>query len=67
MNDDVYLEVQDNGNGIQMPSRGAQLPGSNYGLKNIRERIQLEYGEQYGLYIESHDGEGTTVQIHIHF
>lgn len=67
VNDDVYLEVQDNGNGIQMPSRGAQLPGSNYGLKNIRERIQLEYGEQYGLSIESHDGEGTTVQIHIHF
>lgn len=65
IDDDVYLEIQDNGNGIQ--SKSTQLKGSNYGLKNIRERIQLEYGKQYGLSIESREGEGTTVQIHISF
>lgn len=63
--DDVYLEVQDNGSGFQ--NKNSQLHGSNYGLKNIRERIQLEFGEQYGLSIMSREGEGTTVQIHICF
>lgn len=65
VDDDVYLEVQDNGNGIQ--NKNTPLHGSNYGLKNIEERIKLEYGKQYGLSLDSRDGEGTTVQIHVHF
>lgn len=64
-NDDVYLEVTDNGNGFQKKS--ASLHGSGYGLKNIHERIQLEYGEAYGISMDSRPGEGTTVCVHIHF
>lgn len=64
-NDDVYLEVKDNGNGFQ--KKNSSLRGSGYGLKNINERIQLEYGEAYGISIDSRPGEGTTVQLHIHF
>lgn len=63
--DDIYLEVTDNGLGIQ--NKETQLPRSGYGLRNIRERIQLEYGKDYGLTIDSREQEGTTVQIHIHF
>lgn len=63
--DDVYLEVKDNGNGFQ--NKPSSLHGSGYGLKNINERIQLEYGEVYGLSIDSRSGEGTTVKLHIHF
>ena len=63
--DDVFLEVSDNGGGIR--PKDTHMPGSGYGLTNIRERIQLEYGADYGLTINSHEGEGTTVQIHIRF
>lgn len=63
--DDIYLEVSDNGPGIQ--NKKTQLHGSGYGLKNITERIQLEYGNDYGLSIDSHEMVGTAVQIHIHF
>lgn len=62
---DIYLEVSDNGLGIQ--NKKPRLKGSGYGLKNIAERIQLEYGANYGLHIDSRDNEGTTVQVHIHF
>ncbi len=63
--DDVYLEVKDNGPGIQ--NKKTKLHGSGYGLKNINERIQLEYGSEYGLNIISCEQEGTTVCLHIHF
>lgn len=63
MDNMIYLEVVDNGNGIQ--SKPTQLRGSNYGLKNIRERLQLEFGEESGLSINSVEGKGTTVQIYI--
>ncbi len=64
-NDDVYLEVSDNGNGFQQKS--SKLHGNGYGLKNVNERIQLEYGPQYGLSIKSTPGEGTLVQVHLSF
>lgn len=36
---------------------------SGYGLRNVDERIKLEYGPQYGLSISSTPGQGTTVTI----
>ena len=39
--------------------------GSSYGLKNIIMRLQLLYGEDYGLSIESERGTGCTVHINI--
>lgn len=38
-----------------------------YAIKNIRERLQLKYHEQYILKIESTVGEGTTVILEIPF
>lgn len=32
-----------------------------YGLKNVDERIRLTYGEEYGLNIQSIEGESTLV------
>ena len=34
-----------------------------YGLYNVNERIRLNFGEEYGVSIESNYGEGTTVSI----
>lgn len=38
---------------------------SGIGLLNVHQRIQLHYGEDYGLQIESLDNQGTTVILHI--
>ncbi len=39
--------------------------GSGVGLMNVHNRIQLCFGELYGLEIESAPDEGTTVRIHL--
>lgn len=36
-----------------------------YGLYNVHERIRLNFGESYGIFIESVYGEGTVVNIHL--
>lgn len=64
-NDDVYLEVKDNGKGFC--EKSSHVHGSGYGLKNVNERIQLEYGPEYGISIQSKEGAGTSVLIHLSF
>lgn len=64
-NDDVFLEVADNGKGYH--EKTDQLHPSGYGLKNVNERIQLEYGSRYGLSFHSEPKKGTTVIIYLCF
>ncbi|MDF2801997.1 MAG: signal transduction histidine kinase, LytS [Anaerocolumna sp.] len=65
--DDVYLEVIDNGAGFTAKDGAppTSYKGSSYGLKNVKERLQLEYGEKYGIDIWSEPGEGTRVRLHL--
>lgn len=73
----VQLYVEDNGTGIA-PGRLAglleasdpdihaagELPRySSMGLRNVHERLQLQFGEAYGLKIESTEGLGTKILI----
>ena len=39
--------------------------GSGIGLRNVHQRIQLYFGETYGLQIESEPDEGTIIRIHL--
>ena len=39
--------------------------GSGVGVINVHNRIQLMFGEEYGLKVESEADEGTKVTIHI--
>lgn len=55
--DDVRITIHDNGVGI----RDIGCIENGYGIKNIRERIRMYYGEEYDVSIESEPGEGTTV------
>jgi two-component system sensor histidine kinase YesM len=66
--DKLVLTVRDNGAGIQEEKLNNFLQSGfgsrgGYGLSNINERIKLYYSEQYGLSIESKQGEYTCVFI----
>jgi two-component system sensor histidine kinase YesM len=66
----LICEVVDNGDGMEIPPEG-KLPDSKrkkqrfsgIGVKNVHERIQLIYGDQYGVTITSQTGEGTKVRV----
>ena len=74
----LFIEVVDNGAGMTKEQtaqlnhkiRSSQLTadqdtakGNGIGLRNLHERITLCYGNDYGLWVTSVLGEGTTVMI----
>jgi two-component system, sensor histidine kinase YesM len=59
----LVFEVMDNGIGFD-PGRVLEQK-TGYAIKNINERIGLQYGPDYGLTIHSEEGKGTTVLIRI--
>lgn len=72
-NDDLYIDVTDNGLGMppevaaSLLDENRPLPakGSGIGVRNVHRRIQLAYGAQYGLEFYSEPDEGTTARIHL--
>ena len=69
---DITLYIQDDGIGMSEELVSQLQAGSvssnrhaGYGLKNINERIKLNYGDMYGLAFESKLGAGTTVSVKI--
>ncbi len=71
--DDVVIDVSDNGQG--MPEEEAERVltddsrvhkhGNGVGLVNVHKRIQLLFGKEYGLKVESELDQGTTVSIRL--
>ncbi len=71
-NGDILLCVEDNGVGI-LPEQlknlqeklvsGEKVHQEGYGIFNVNQRIQLNYGVPYGLSIWSQAGKGTKVEI----
>jgi len=75
--DKVLLDVQDDGVGFT-PYKLAQLQESlaqdldeiamgegGFGIRNVHKRIQLYYGKEYGLSVQSHYRGGTRVSVTI--
>lgn len=68
----IILKVTDNGIGMDeeelrtlemhVKEKKGRKSGS-FGLRNVNERIQITYGEEYGLSFESTKGKGTTVTV----
>ncbi|MFS0726376.1 cache domain-containing sensor histidine kinase [Paenibacillus sp. 1P07SE] len=62
----IVLEVEDDGCGMS-PEQVATLLSSEskagYGIKNVHERVQLAYGQNYGVTIDSQRGSGTKITI----
>ncbi|MDA3731743.1 sensor histidine kinase [Niameybacter massiliensis] len=69
----LIFSVQDNGVGMEEEvstklleeGRTIQTKGSGVGVQNVHRRIQLYYGIEYGVEIQSEVDEGTTILIKI--
>lgn len=65
----VCVKVIDDGAGMDAETlahvmdRNPSGSGSGYGVKNVHARLQLMFGEAYGLSYESREGEGTCVTV----
>lgn len=67
----IFLEVWDNGIGmnetqleiLQKKINGEVAHERGFGLGNVNERIRLNYGAEYGLYLTSKKGQGTVATV----
>lgn len=74
-NQDLYIEITDDGDGISKQKIDEILDGNAYrnshehsvGLHNVNSRLKLFYGKAYGLQIESpgKPGKGTKVTVKV--
>lgn len=60
----LHVDISDNGKGFDISEweqreESADMQHTNVGIKNIRQIIKLEYGEPFGLFMESEPGKGT--------
>lgn len=70
---DAYLEVHDDGPGLEpgrleemknaLRVRSEQSTLTSIGLRNVNDRIKIQFGEEYGVTIESTENEDTCVRI----
>ncbi|WP_343248452.1 sensor histidine kinase [Diplocloster hominis] len=69
--DKIILSVTDNGMGMSREevsllltdSNRVHKHGSGVGLVNVNNRIQIVFGKEYGLIVESEPDKGTTVSV----
>lgn len=72
--EDVIIYVRDNG--VGMPyyklgdlrhtlNSGENADQSHIGINNVNQRLRIQYGNQYGVRLDSSEAKGTTVEIHI--
>lgn len=70
--DKIYFDIRDTGVGMSKAelasirskiTRPCKESDSGFGLANVNERIKMNYGPEYGVTIDSVQGEGTWVSI----
>lgn len=65
----LLLEIEDDGVGIEpggataAPVSGLVREGSGIGMRNVRERMQVLYGEEASVEVVSRPGRGTKVRL----
>jgi len=66
---DILITVSDTGEGMDLCKveriNNNDPDFTGYGLSNIRKRIDVHYGTDYGITVESEIGKGTTVYMRI--
>ena len=72
--DKILLYIEDNGVGMTPQETEAltekiNMPcnetGAGFGLANVNERIRMNFGQEYGLFVQSEKGKGTKITIAI--
>lgn len=74
MMDEIEISIEDNGRGIdeerleeirrQLSNGGEdQGLGESMGMINVNSRIKLIFGQEYGMFVTSSKGVGTTVKV----
>jgi len=70
--DDAVILISDDGVGMDsqtldqiLTGTGTSKSGTNIAVFNTHRRLQILYGEQYGLVYRSSSGKGTEVEIHV--
>lgn len=63
--DDLTFTIEDNGPGMspELAEEVLQMQTTGYGLRNVHDRIQIRFGQGYGLRIHSELGRGTKVSL----
>ena len=61
----IYMSVKDNGVGMEEEKAATIITrySKGYGIRNVNERIQLYYGEEYKLMIKSQLNKGTCITV----
>jgi len=60
----LHIEIEDNGVGIS-EEKLPHVYVEGIGLSNVRERLRVLYGTDFGLEIQSRPGQGTVIRIDI--
>ena len=60
----LYLVVEDDGVGIPEPKL-ATLLENGVGVNNVNERLKVLFGSDYRMWIDSHPGKGTRIEIEV--
>ena len=60
----LYLVVEDDGVGIPEPKL-ATLLENGVGVNNVSERLKVLFGADYRMWIDSHPGKGTRIEIEV--
>lgn len=70
--DDIIIAVADNGAGMEQKkideinnSLSRHYESFGYGVRNVHKRIEILYGEGYGLFYRRNDTGGITVEIRL--
>lgn len=63
--EDLEFSIEDNGPGMneELAEEVLRMHTTGYGLRNVHDRIQIRFGQGYGLRIHSEVGKGTKVYL----
>lgn len=61
----ITLSVTDDGTGMREEDKAKPHSGSHYGMENIAQRLELFFGEEIPIQVESSPGVGTCIVINI--
>ncbi|HAX53016.1 MAG TPA: hypothetical protein DCX82_13985 [Lachnospiraceae bacterium] len=69
----IYFKVEDNGIGMSRDNlkqlqksicgTDGEVDNSGFGLANVNQRLQYYYGEEYGVFFDSEENEGTVATV----